>query len=367
MEESAFSDDPIRVLIVDDSALYRLFIRDVLSGIPGCAVVGVAESGTQALEKIDALAPHLITLDVEMPGLTGIDVLREMNRRGCPAKAIMVSRFTDAGAQTTTDALLEGAFDFICKPSEKSPSANKSLLRRELISKVAACREGHRDHSFLGLDTPGASASQFETDAGTPAPSWHCAAVLIGCSTGGPEALRVLLPKLPGDFPVPVIVVQHMPKQFTRALARRLDGLCDLDVVEAEQGMPLQAGKIFVAPGGQHLKMVQSKGRIEARITDDPAENNCRPAVDYSLRSASESLDGKVLAVILTGMGRDGVRGSDLLKKSGGRIVAQAADGCTVFGMPKAIIEAGLANRIVKLPHLAKVIHHEVQRGKQRI
>jgi two-component system chemotaxis response regulator CheB len=265
----------------------------------------------------------------------------------------MISRFTDAGAQTTTDALLEGAFDFILKPSGKDHTENKAWLRRELAEKIAAFCE------------PPTSSSAHQAE-GTPVvatPSWDCAAVFIGASTGGPEALRLLLPKLPRDLPVPVVVVQHMPAQFTRPLAERLNGLCGLEVVEATHGMPLVAGRVFVAPGGRHLKLTRGGGQVAIQLTNDPPENSCRPAVDYTLRSACDSLKGKALAVVLTGMGRDGLQGSGALKQRGGRIVAQDADGCTVFGMPKAVIEAGLADRVVKLPRLASVIRDEVRHG----
>ena len=190
--------------------------------------------------------------------------------------------------------------------------------------------------------------------------------MVVGASTGGPEALRHMLQKLPGNFPVPIVVVQHMPSQFTQALADRLNSVCSLEVVEAEQGMPLNAGRIYVAPGGRHLRFEQHSERLVVGITEDPPENNCRPAVDYTLRSACESLDGRVLAVILTGMGRDGLGGSEVLKKLGGRVVAQHADECTVFGMPKAVIEAGLADRIVKLRHLPAVVCDEVKQGSHR-
>jgi two-component system chemotaxis response regulator CheB len=351
------SEDSIRILIVDDSALYRLLLRDVLGSIPGCAVVGNAKNGKEALQRIDELDPHLVTLDVEMPGMSGIDVLRAMNDRRCRTKALMVSRFTDAGAQTTADALPEGALDFLLKPSGKDPSANKASLRRELEEKLAAYREGSPTSSSTGAESSVATA--------VSTPSWNCAAVFIGASTGGPEALRLLLPKLPGDFPVPVVVVQHMPPQFTHPLAKRLNDLSALEVVEAEHGMPLVSGKVLVAPGGRHLKLTGHNDQVAIQITDDPPEHNCRPAVDYTLRSACDSLQGRALAVILTGMGRDGLQGSDALKQRGGRVVAQHVDGCTVFGMPKAVIEAGLADRIVRLPHLSAVVCEEVKRGYQ--
>ena len=350
------SDDPIRVLIVDDSALYRLLIRDVLSSIPGCTVVGHAENGTIALEKIEKLSPQLVTLDVEMPGMTGIDVLREMNRRGCDAKAVMVSRFTDSGAQTTTDALLEGAYDFILKPAGKNPATNKAHLRRELESKIETFREGHRP--------PSPSTIHPEESAVSTDVPWTCDAVLIGASTGGPQALRTILPKLPESFPVPIVVVQHMPPQFTRPLADRLNSLSALEVVEAEHGMALEAGRVLIAPGGRQLRLTRQGSQTVVHITDDPPEQNCRPAVDYTLRWACESLGGRTLVVILTGMGRDGLQGSRAVKQLGGRVVAQHAEGCTVFGMPKAIIEAGVADRIVKLPHLASVVCDEVRRGR---
>ena len=342
----------IRILIVDDSALYRLLIGDVLQSLPHCAVVGNAKDGQQALDKIDELNPDLVTLDVEMPVMSGIDVLREMNRRRCKTKALMVSRFTDAGAQTTTDALLEGAFDFILKPSGKSPAENKATLRRELDGKIAAFCEGHF--------APQPRSAQAETSSPD---SWKCDAVLIGTSTGGPEALRQLLPKLPADLPVPVIVVQHMPAQFTGPLADRLDRLSALEVVEAKQDMRLERGRVFLAPGGRQLKLGAQGDQVVINITDDPSEHNCRPTVDYTLRSACKLLEGRVLAVILTGMGRDGWQSTNVLKQQGGRVVAQHADGCTVFGMPKAVIEDGLADRVITLPNMPSVICDEVRRA----
>jgi two-component system chemotaxis response regulator CheB len=349
------AQDRIRILIVDDSALYRLMIRDVLGQDDRCTVVGHAENGTRALDQIEKLKPDLVTLDVEMPEMSGIDVLREINRRQLKTKVVMVSHLTTAGAHTTTDALLEGAFDFICKPDSKDRNSNKETLRRELTSKIAAiveCDQSDTSPILEGVDL----------DAATT-PLWNCAVAIIGASTGGPEALRLLFSKLPGRLAVPIVIIQHMPKHFTGQLAARLDGISELCVVEAQHGDSLSPGCVFVAPGDQHLEFAQIDDQIAIHLTDAPPEHNCRPAVDYTLRSACNVLDGKALAVILTGMGKDGLLGSTELKRRGGRVIAQHAAGCTVFGMPKAVIEAGIADRVSSLSKLPTVLYDEIERG----
>lgn len=342
--------EPIRVLIVDDSALYRMLIRDVLGKIPGCQVVGHADDGDSALREIEKSSPHLITLDVEMPTMSGIEVLREMNRRQIPTRAIMISRLTSDGTATTADALMEGAFEFICKPAAGDVAANKAMLRSELTEKLDAFRVSRRTIPETVTESPRTSE-----------PARRYSALIIGSSTGGPEVLRGLLAALPADFPVPVIVVQHMPQHFTGALAARLDHLSALQVREGKQGMTIAAGDVVVAPGGQHLKLEKKGEVVRLRLTDDPPENSCRPAVDYTLRSACKAFDGNALALILTGMGKDGLKGCTALQESGGRIIAQHPHGCTVYGMPKAIIEAGIADRIVLMGRLAKVLCQEVR------
>ena len=349
----------IRMLVVDDSALYRLAIRNALEAIPGVEIVGVAKDGTEALEKIEALAPDLLTLDVEMPGLDGIGVLREVNRRELGVKSIMVSSHTARGARTTTDALLEGAFDFIRKPTGLDGAANRGLLEVELAEKIEAFRlaadaEGSVRRSRIAVPKQGASTTQ---GIGLP-----CRAVVIGVSTGGPAALRRVLPALPAGLPVPVLVVQHMPPQYTAALAGRLDGLSELSVSEASDGCDLRAGKVLLAAGGRHMRLARTGGRVVTRSSHDPPEHGCRPAVDYLLRSVVEVFGGEVLAVILTGMGCDGLAGCRLVREHGGSVFAQHPTGCVVYGMPKVVIESGIADRVLPLGRIAPAIVSHIEK-----
>lgn len=356
------SESVVRIVVVDDSALYRVLIRNVIREIPGVEVVGVASSGVEALEQLDQLSPDLFTLDVRMPGLDGIEVLRELKRRRCPTKAIMVSSLTANGAQVTTDALLEGAFDFILKPAGPDASANREALHSALFEKIQAFREsvgpsGWRRASASSRTAPQTAARMLPKSAKNAERAeplvTRCEAVVIGTSTGGPAALRQLLPLLPGNFPVPILIVQHMPPQYTHSLARRLNEASQLEVVEACEGMPLEAGWAFIAPGGRHMKLVDRAGKRIIKLTDDPPENSCRPAVDYLFRSAAEIFDGKVVAIVLTGMGRDGTEGCRELKRRGAFVIAQHPEGCDVYGMPKAVADEQLADELAPLESIA--------------
>jgi len=353
------SAESIRILVVEDSALYRQLIKNVLRDVPNTEVVGVAKSGPEALTLIEELTPDLLTLDVQMPGMTGIEVLRELKNRRSRAKAIMLSSLTMEGAQITTDALLEGAFDFIPKPSGPDAATNRNQLAASLAEKI----QGFAD-SFGGQfarDKPVALRSTSEDEDDQPTTRYE--ALLIGTSTGGPVALREVLPALPKDLSVPVLIVQHMPAQYTQPLAQRLNEASEITVVEAQDGMVLEAGTAYLAPGGRQMKVTMRAGRPIVRINDDPPENSCRPAVDYLFRSAAEVFGGKVVAAILTGMGRDGVEGCRALKRLGAFIIAQHSDGCVVYGMPKAVADEGLADRILTLDRITPAIVRRVRRS----
>lgn len=345
---------PFRVVIVDDSALFRVLLRNVLSEIPNCEVVASIGDSRTAIDKVAELKPDLVTLDVEMPEVSGIDILRELKRRQIKTSVVMVSRFTHAGATVTTDALIEGAFDFILKPAGSDPSENKRSLREALREKietlsdtVSQIAEGASGADLIAVTSPATAKLE---------------AVVIGCSTGGPDALSRVIPDLPGRLVVPVFVVQHMPADFTTSLANRLNEASDLEVLEAEDGMRVRAGMVVMARGGLHMLLARrSLDGVTLKLTDAPKEHNCRPAVDYTLRSAVEIYQGKLLGVILTGMGRDGTAGCQLVRSSGGRVLAQHADGCTVYGMPGSVVKAGLANDVVKLPRIASTIDRLVQ------
>ena len=343
------TNEKVRVLVVDDSAIYRLVVRKVLDKIDSCEFVGKAEDGESALNQISELKPDLITLDIEMPGISGIEVLREIQNRGHKSKVIVLSKHTAAGAQVSIDALMEGAMDVICKPSLKSPAENEQYLYQELAPRIDALRPQEKRLSKDSEFVPAKSSD------------WSCSLVLIGSSTGGPEVLRQILSEVPADFPLPIVIVQHIPSAFSASLAKRLDGICNLNVVEIASGMPLEFGHAYVAPGGRHTKLVPGQNRVLFELTDDPPENNCRPSVDYTLRSATELFSEQVLAVILTGMGRDGLKSCQELSVAGGRVIAQGADDCTVYGMPKAVIEAGLANRVSSIDQMVNSISNQLK------
>ena len=357
---------PTRILIVDDSALYRQSIRNVLRDIANVEVVGTAADGVEALDKIHELQPDLLTLDVQMPGMDGIEVLREIKQRRLRPKAVMVSSFTSEGAQITTDALMEGAFDFILKPMGDQVQANRDVLCRSLEEKIHVFRSSLRDRESTRDSGIHVAATEPAGGAGEriPIPAAACRLVVLGTSTGGPAALKHVLPKLPEQFPIPVMVVQHMPEKYTRSLATRLDNICPLKVVEGEHGMDVREGQIVLAAGGKQTRLVPKSDRLKLEITDDPPENGVRPSVDYTLRSAVDAVRGNALAVILTGMGRDGLEGCRLLKDAGGAVFAQSQSDSIVFGMPKAVIDAELTDRILTLGKIAPAIVRHVKRSR---
>jgi two-component system chemotaxis response regulator CheB len=357
------SSGQTRILVVDDSALYRQSIQNILRDVAEVSIVGVAKNGIEALSKIEELDPDLLTLDVQMPELSGIEVLREIKRRRLRPKAIMVSTFTSEGARVTTDALLEGAFDFILKPSGNDSAANRGQLRDALVEKIAAFREA-------ALPPPRSMRGHRLVDANeglapSPAPGAACQAVILGSSTGGPEALKLVLPKLPKTLPVPVLVVQHMPPKYTLSLAARLNENCALDVAEARDHSSVVPGRVLIAPGGKHLRLERSGDSLLVRLSDDPPEHGVRPSIDYLLRSVAEVLNGQALAVVMTGMGRDGLAGCRCLKEAGGYVFAQTRADCVVYGMPKAVIEDNLADRTLPLGKIAPAIVRHLNRCRR--
>lgn len=342
----------LKVLVVDDSALFRTMLGNALRSIPDCEVVGTASDGHAALQKIIDLQPDVVTLDMEMPELDGMGVLQELKRRRIRSKVVIVSRLTSAGAQITTDALLQGAYDFILKPSQKDPAANKAQLLCALTEKI----NGIRDNAPSERE-PAVLPTHVKMEPRRTR-SAKCDAVVIGCSTGGPDALAQIVPYLNPDFPVPIVIVQHMPEGFTCSLAKRLNEASEIDVMEATDGTILRKRMAVIARGGRHLRLERSGvAQVVTRLTEDVHEHNCRPAIDYTIRSAVETYDGRLLTVILTGMGRDGTEGSRLVRERGGEVVVQSAEGCVVFGMPKAVINAGQADRIVPLSEIAMTIN----------
>lgn len=350
----------LRVLVVDDTALFRQIIEEAFQSIPGVTVVGKAHNGKVALEMIESLKPDLVSLDIEMPEMNGVQVLEKLQHVRQRADALVsgvsvpgvlvLSALTQKGGMLTMKALELGAFDFVTKPNLGSADANKVWLCEELAKRVAAFSRRKEVEGFL-VKTPSApqppKISIEAKDLATPE------VVVVGVSTGGPTALATLLGGLPADFPLPILIVQHMPPLFTRSLAQSLSRKCSLQIKEAEEGERVKPSTAYLAPGGAHLKLKKDASGLFLQITDDPPENHCRPSVDYLFRSVSQSVPGRALAVILTGMGNDGTLGLRLLKRHGCRVIAQDEASCVVFGMPKEAILAGVVDHVLGLDLIA--------------
>jgi two-component system chemotaxis response regulator CheB len=346
----------IRVLVVDDSAVARHLLTEVLGRHHGIDVVTVS-TGQAALDRLDAVAPDIVTLDVEMPGLGGLDVLRQLKARRPRLPVVMVSAQTARGAAVTIDALLLGADDYVTKPSRAaSREAGLSALAGDLIPKVVAlhaARQGTgRPETPVRRTTP--------RRVGTPT---NLGVVVIGSSTGGPDALAHLCTALPSRTIVPIVVVQHMPAMFTRLLAERLDRGCAVDVAEAVDGEPLAPGRVLVAPGDRHLRLRRGDGAVVARLESGPPVHSCRPAVDLTVADAAEVYGAATLAVILTGMGRDGAAGASAVVATGGRVLVQDAATSVVWGMPGAVVNSGCADAVLPLDALCAEVADAVSAG----
>jgi len=344
----------IRVLVVDDSAVIRRLVTHALELEPSIEVVGVASNGAIALQRIPQLNPDLLTLDIEMPEIGGLEMLRRIRSDYPLLRVIMFSTLTELGAASTLDALALGADDYVTKASNEG-SIDRAVLRlREKLSPRIkqffqfpgqndfgdALELSHVSTPFL----PGLSARA----------SMPPKIVVIGVSTGGPTALAAILSKLPVRFPLPVVVVQHMPPIFTSLLAERLGHICLLPVEEASQGAEVNPGKILIAPGGFHLKVALQGDAVGVCLDQSPPQNGCRPAVDALFSSVADIYGGSAIAAILTGMGQDGLRGAQILKAQGARILAQDEASSIVWGMPGAVVSAGLADRVLPLDQIAQ-------------
>ncbi len=351
----------IRVLIVDDSAFVRTFIRQTLEKYPNIEVVGVARDGEDAIRKAEQLQPDVVTLDVEMPRKSGLEALPEILRVANTA-VIMVSSLTQEGAEATIEALEKGAADFIPKPASLIGSDAVEDFRRVLVEKVQLVGL-HKDRfRRIHRVTPVRKEPYITVDSGFKErrrEAKKSRLVVIGVSTGGPLSLQQVIPLLPADFPLPVIVVQHMPPQFTRSLADRLNTLSAIAVKEAEEGDVLQPRQVFVAPGGRQM-LVRSRGVGAVLHIVDSGEQYrneiFKPSVNVTTFSAIEVFGGKIIGVMMTGMGSDGKKAFVELHRRGGTIIAQDEQSCVVYGMPRAVIEAGVADYIVPLDKIAPTL-----------
>ena len=369
----------VKVLVVDDSGFFRRRVSEILSADPTIQVIGTATNGREAIDQTLALKPDVITMDYEMPLMDGITAVRHIMQR-CPTPVLMFSSLTHEGARVTLDALDAGAVDFLPKNFEDI-SRNPEKVKQLLCEKVHSISRSNRRLSSYsaplaampapvasrpapgGLAVPGATPAPVRTTpvanraapaAASPAPKRKAyKLVAIGTSTGGPVALQRVLTQLPGNFPAPIVLVQHMPAAFTKAFAERLDKLCRISVKEAEDGDMLRPGLALLAPGGKQL-MIDGRGTV--RILPGDERLNYKPCVDITFGSAAKAYGDKVLAVVLTGMGADGREGARLLKQGGSTVWAQDEASCVIYGMPMAIVKAGLADAVYSLDDVGRYL-----------
>ncbi|WP_305784847.1 protein-glutamate methylesterase/protein-glutamine glutaminase [Symbioplanes lichenis] len=365
----------IRVLVVDDSVVVRRLIVDSLGGMPDIEVVGTASNGLLAQAKIDQLKPDVITMDIEMPQMNGIEAVRELRKRHRMIPVIMFSTLSASGASATLEALSAGATDYVTKPSNVgSVSESIAAVREQLVPKIHALAGGRRPSAAPAR--PGTApppVKRIGLPARPPAapppvrrggPQKRVDILAIGSSTGGPDALTKVFQGLPADLPVPIVVTQHMPPVFTRMFAERLDRSTPLRVVEATDGMELTAGTAYIAPGDKHLVLQRRGTATLTQLSGAPPENSCRPAVDVMFRSVSALYGAAVHATVLTGMGYDGRSGAKVLRDAGAEILAQDEATSVVWGMPGAVVGANLADEVLPLDRIAAALVQRVQVGR---
>jgi two-component system chemotaxis response regulator CheB len=345
---------PIRTLVVDDSVVARRVISDIFTAESDFEVVGTAPNGRLALTKIERLSPDLVTLDIDMPELDGIQTLAEIRSRFPGVRVIMVSNLTQRGASITVEALFQGASDYVTKATRtSSPEEARKYLSEQLLPKARAIVRS----PGMGTRTPRPAVERPVRRRTTTSPA---EIVVIGSSTGGPNALTEVLSGLPADFPAPIVIVQHLPANFTPFLARRLDAAGPLSVHEAATGDRLVPGEAWIAPGDRHLEVHATSAGLELRTTDGPLVNSCRPAADVLFNSASAACGASTLAVVLTGMGQDGLAGCRAIRKAGGQVIAQDRETSVVWGMPGQVTGAGLADAVLPVSEIGAEIVRRV-------
>ncbi len=340
-------DSPVRVLIVDDSAFMRTAISRMLASDSDLAVVGAAASGNEALQRIPTLDPEVITLDVQMPGLDGLQTLRRIMAE-FPRPVIMVSSLTLKDAETTFSALGAGAFDYVPKQLS-STSLDILHLRDDLIAKIKAAADSRclREPHVIPRKPPqSVSIATREVPHSTPS------IVAVGTSTGGPKALQEILPMLPGDLSVPILIVQHMPSGFTAPFAKRLNSLCAVSVCEAVHGQAIQPGVVYIAPAGSHLSVERTSSQALICLSDKPENQLHIPSVDVMMQSVASNFHSLAMGVIMTGMGADGAQGMNAIHREGGFTLGQDEGSCAVYGMPRACAEIGSIDRVVPLSRI---------------
>jgi len=352
---------PTRVLVVDDSSVIRKILCEALESDASIQVAGSAPDGRIALSKIPLLNPDVVTLDVEMPGMSGLETLVEIRKLYPKLPVIMFSTMTERGAAITLDALAFGASDYVTKPSSTgSLDATKKRIETDLIPKVKGLCHGSAGMKRI-QELPAGKAF---VPAKTSLISGTIDVLAIGASTGGPNALAEILPSVPKDFPVPIVIVQHMPRLFTRLLADRLDKQSAIHVREGEEGGVLKPGEAWIAPGDFHMTLAKEGSGVRLVMNQEPPENSCRPAVDVLFRSVARVYGAHTLAVVLTGMGSDGVRGSQHVREAGGQVLVQDEATSVVWGMPGQVAAAGLASGVFPLKEMAQEVDRRVRSSR---
>ena len=356
--------DPIKVLIVDDSVVIRRFLTVALDAPIDIEVVGFSTNGRLALDKIQQLKPDVVSLDVMMPEMNGIECAAEIRKRFCDLPIIMFSSLTEEGASTTLSALEAGANDFVAKPSNAGGFAESiAQVSHELLAKIRALGNGYKVRQSRGMSPaatrepkpalPKAQPVEPIAKRGKTAP---IEAIVIGSSTGGPNALNTVFSQLAKDLPVPIFITQHMPPKFTRLLSERLAARSGYDVREAKDGEVVKAGVVRIAPGDFHLEFERRGTSIVTVLNQKPPVHSCRPAVDLMFASACRIWGGSLLSIVLTGMGRDGGTGAALIARAGGRVIAQDEATSVVWGMPGAVVEEGAADKVLPLDAISPEI-----------
>ena len=379
----------IKVLVADDSAFMRRVITDLFESQTDFQVLDTAKTGKEAIEKVIKLKPDLLTLDINMPIMDGLSAL-EVIMKDCPLPVVMVSSITKEGADATIKAMGLGAIDFICKP-------NGSLSKLDSVAEeiLAKCRAAagvkirKRLNGSLAVFPPPIKKAPTTVRVALPERKTLTATrttttltrgnikqaikatggrassggrfIVLGCSTGGPNALQEFVPRLPADLPCPVLMVQHMPAGFTASLARRLNEVSAITVKEAEDHEPLKAGTVYVAPGGYHMTVAEGAGGKEISLNQNPPLGTLRPAADMLFESVAK-YGNDIVSVILTGMGQDGANGMEKIKKTGGYVIAESEETCVVYGMPKAVVDRGLADEVLPVQNIAEAAVRALKR-----
>jgi len=376
----------LRLLIVDDSAMYRQALKGIVAAIPGVQCIGEACDGKEAMEKIISEKPDVVTLDMEMPVMSGMDVIKAVTSKKLNTKLIIVSACSQSGAEVAISALKLGAYDFITKPNRLGGGGAKENIRRQLEEKLEAlncgfssalrkpvettsdaessCRPSPVNKISIPLKKPVLTGAQTTIPSSAPNLGFPPKAVVMGCSTGGPKALLKLFSGLQSQLDVPIFIVQHMPPMFTQTLAKSIDEISAVSVKEAEDGDKPLPNHAYIAPGGRQMKLVQGDSGIEIKITDEEPENFCKPSVDYFFSSVAEIYESRALGVILSGMGSDGSDGLRKMKRHGVTVLGQDEESCVVYGMPRVAHEEGLVDQQVGIDQMALAIEDALMSSK---